>query len=175
MPSQREQGFTLIETLVAMLILTFGLLAVANLFFLAQSANKVASHQTAAVALATDVLERLKAIPYAALTPGGAPSINGGVNIASPIDMAPGLATTCNDDPGTAASSCVRPGTFNLARTIPGVGVFHVRWQVIAVSPGVGGGGAMGPYAFIRVAADTRARLLGGRALVEMSAWRILS
>jgi prepilin-type N-terminal cleavage/methylation domain-containing protein len=164
----REQGFTLIETMVAMLVLVFGLVAVANLFFLAQSANSVANHQTAAAALATDVLERLKARPFAALVPGGAPSIGGGLPPTNmqPIDMAPTLPTTCVDSP---ANNCVAGNNYTLERTIPGVGVLHARWQIVNTQTNIGS------QYFIRVAADTRARLLGGRALVEMSTWRMRS
>ena len=48
-----EAGFTLIEALVAIIILSFGLIAVTNLMLVAASSNTVANQGTAAAAIAT--------------------------------------------------------------------------------------------------------------------------
>ena len=46
--AQREAGFTLIEALVAIVILAFGLMAVTNLLVVAAASNTVGNHSTAA-------------------------------------------------------------------------------------------------------------------------------
>ena len=46
-PGAGEAGFTLIEALVAMVVLTFGLMAVTNLMLVAASSNTVANQGTA--------------------------------------------------------------------------------------------------------------------------------
>jgi type II secretory pathway pseudopilin PulG len=59
-----EAGFTLIEALIAMVILIFGLMAVANLMMIAASSNSVANQSTAATALASKQLDDLRSVPF---------------------------------------------------------------------------------------------------------------
>ena len=59
-----ERGFSLIEAMIAMVIMSFGLIAVTNLFVISAASNTVANHTTATAAAATEVMERLKAIDY---------------------------------------------------------------------------------------------------------------
>lgn len=66
-----EAGFTLVEALVAIVILVFGLIAVTNLMLVAASSNSVANQSTAAATIAAQRLEQLKAQPFTSLTPGG--------------------------------------------------------------------------------------------------------
>lgn len=65
-----ERGFTLVETLVAIVILVFGLMAVTNLLLLGASNNSVANHSSAATAIASERLEQLKQVPYRDLISG---------------------------------------------------------------------------------------------------------
>ena len=64
-----EAGFTLVEALVAIIVLVFGLMAVTNLMLVAASSNTVANQGTAAVASATRIVELTKATPFANLSP----------------------------------------------------------------------------------------------------------
>lgn len=66
-----EAGFTLIEALIATLMLAVGLSAVINLFVVAGSSNHAANHGTAATTAATETMERLKSTPFTNLVPGG--------------------------------------------------------------------------------------------------------
>jgi type II secretory pathway pseudopilin PulG len=66
-----QAGFTLMEALIAMMILTFGLIAITNLMVVAASSNAVANQSTGAATAASMQLERLKAQTYTALATGG--------------------------------------------------------------------------------------------------------
>jgi prepilin-type N-terminal cleavage/methylation domain-containing protein len=66
--ARREQaGFTLVEALCAIVILSFGLMAITNLMLVAATSNTVANQSTAATALATQQMEVLKATNFLAL------------------------------------------------------------------------------------------------------------
>lgn len=79
LPSRRDAGqagFTLVEVLVAIVILVFGLMAVTNLLLVAASSNSVAKQGTSAAAAASAQMEALKATPFVTLAatataPGG--------------------------------------------------------------------------------------------------------
>ncbi|MBI4482378.1 MAG: prepilin-type N-terminal cleavage/methylation domain-containing protein [Acidobacteria bacterium] len=55
-----QRGFTLIETMVAMVILIFGVIAVSNLFIVAVSNNALARSKTTAMATAQQRMDELK-------------------------------------------------------------------------------------------------------------------
>jgi len=60
----KEDGFTLIEVLVAISILSFGLLAVASMQLAAIQANSFAIETTEALNVAQDKMEELIALPF---------------------------------------------------------------------------------------------------------------
>jgi prepilin-type N-terminal cleavage/methylation domain-containing protein len=66
-----EAGFTLVEALVAIVVLAVGLMAVSNLFVIAINSNVVANRGTAAAAIASQQLEQLKKVPFDQLVVGG--------------------------------------------------------------------------------------------------------
>lgn len=66
-----EAGFTLVEALIAVVILVFGLMAITNLMLVAASSNSTANQGTAATSIASQRLELLKAVPFNNLTAGG--------------------------------------------------------------------------------------------------------
>lgn len=104
--SRRPQaGFTLVEALIAMVILSFGLIAVTNLMLVATTSNTVANQSTAAASIASQRMEQLKALSFtdAGMTAGG--------NVTTD--------TT---------------GFFDDVQ-VPGVGTVHTRWQVTDVDP----------------------------------------
>ena len=59
-----EDGFTILEVIIAVSILTFGLLAVASMQTTAIRGNYNASHITEATTVAQDRLEELVGLPY---------------------------------------------------------------------------------------------------------------
>ena len=59
-PKSSSEGFTIIEALIAMAILSVGLLAMGSLLVSIMGYNKSAGHVTAATTLAQDKIEELK-------------------------------------------------------------------------------------------------------------------
>ena len=111
-----QAGFTLVEALVAVVVLIFGLMAVTNLLLVAASANTVANQGSAATASATQVMDVLRSTPWNELVPGG------------DLDNDVGPAVDCRALP-------VPINTYNCDDTIQGVGVIKTRWLL---TPGVG-------------------------------------
>jgi hypothetical protein len=141
-----EAGFTLIETLIAIIILVFGLIAISNLFIVAGSMNTVANHSSATAAIASEVMDRLRAVPFDNLTPGP-------VNTDQQLNLRP-VATLNGPNPSSIItlslnfpeSGCMEPQSkcveddrllqgYDLLRTVPGVGLIQAKWQIIDVSP----------------------------------------
>lgn len=110
-PRSGEAGFTLVEALVAMVVLVFGIIAVANLMIFAASANSVGNASTVATAMASRELERLKGLPFthASLEAGG-------------------------DLDGTDF-----PSAYSIEETVAGVGTVRTRWEIEEVGPVVPG------------------------------------
>ena len=103
-----QEGFTLIEAVVATGILIVGLVAISNLMFVAISSNSIANWQTGSTFLAGQKLEELRSTHFDTL-----------------LDSAPD-------------SLDVDQAGFNEEVTVNGLGVFHTRWRVqtvTAVSP----------------------------------------
>lgn len=96
----REGGFTLLEVIIAISILTFGLLAVASMQTTAIRGNDNASNITEATTFAQDTLEDLMALRY---TNSGLDDVNPGFGtptthaIAAPTGYT-GLSYTVDDD-----------------------------------------------------------------------------
>jgi prepilin-type N-terminal cleavage/methylation domain-containing protein len=61
---RNEDGFSLIEVMVAIVILTVGLLSLAQMMVLATNSNTLSGRMTSCSALAKEQLERLKAAPF---------------------------------------------------------------------------------------------------------------
>ncbi len=86
-----EAGFTLVEALVAMVILAFGLIAVSNLLIVATGSNGIANNMTASTTVASARMEQMKAIPFLQLVPGGAVASDVAGYFAD--DVVPGVGT----------------------------------------------------------------------------------
>lgn len=122
MRRQGEAGFTLVEALIAIVILVFGIVAVTNLFLVAINSNKIGSTMTAATELATQAMERVRAIPFTQVTTGG--------DLESDVGGIAGCDETPPPGPDT---NCVVAGNFNAVRSVSGVARFKTRWTIAQV------------------------------------------
>ncbi len=154
-----EAGFTLVEVLIAIVILAFGLVAVTNLLVVAGSSNSLASHTTAAAAEASEVLERLKAVPFLTLVAGG--------------DLTADAGSIASCDATADANQCVVPANFNQFRTIPGVGQVKTRWQIVSVPSAVMAGETTGSAFYITVRSEGLGPLTRQRSRAEFTTFRV--
>ena len=69
--SKRESGFTLLEVIIAISILTVGMLAVASMQTAAIRGNSFANQATESITWAQDKMEDLMALTYSAVANGG--------------------------------------------------------------------------------------------------------
>ncbi len=88
---KRDDGFTLIEVLISLIILSVGMLGIAGLYVHSMKAGRTSMFRHHAVTLAGDVGDRIRANPRAgpayALAGSNKNCVNGGVD-CSPADMA---------------------------------------------------------------------------------------
>jgi len=62
-PLKKQQGFTLLESLISLTVLSIGLLGIAALFFEGLRSGRTAIYRTEAVYLAGDMADRIRANP----------------------------------------------------------------------------------------------------------------
>jgi type II secretory pathway pseudopilin PulG len=117
-----EAGFTLVEALVAIIVLVFGLMAVTNLMLVAASSNTVANQGTAAVTSATRVMDLIKTTSMAS---AGAITMPIGGDPFDPTDAA--TAKECSD-------TTLQVNEWHCLDTVPGVGVVHTHWWITATT-----------------------------------------
>jgi Tfp pilus assembly protein PilV len=140
-----EAGFTLVEALVAIVVLIFGLMAVTNLMLVAASSNTVANQGTAAVTSATRVMDMLKTTTFTDLTTGG-----------TTFDTADG-GDPC-DDPDLSFDA------WHCSDAVPGVGVVHTHWWITATDET--------RLLHIRVQSEGTGALTGARSRAEFTTFR---
>jgi type II secretory pathway pseudopilin PulG len=150
----REEGFTLVESLVAIVILVFGLIAVTNLMLVAASSNAVANQGTGATASASERMEVLRNMQFATLlASAGAGSLTSNVGPTGPCS------------PPGAGAIPMPPATYNCTDDLPGVGTIVTRWQITAV-PGTG------RMVFIQVRSEGTGALSQTRSRAEFTTLR---
>jgi type II secretory pathway pseudopilin PulG len=144
-PRPSEAGFTLVEALIAIVVLVFGLIAVTNLLLVAATSNMVASQATAATTAASRVLDMLKTTSYENLVAGG----NLGVVMSGATPMC----------------AVALPASFECRDDVDGVGVMHVRWIVTPVA-------ADARLTFIEVRSEGQGVFAAGRTLADFTTLR---
>ena len=152
-----ESGFTLIEALVAIVVLAVGLIAVTNLLVVGAASNTVGNHSTNTTTIATETIERLRNIPFAVSASPAPPVPQLTVSPAGAIDATP----TCDDN--VVANNCVRPGNFQAFKDVPGVGRVNTTWEIVQID---------GQTLFIRVRSESTAALARRRARAEFTTIR---
>ena len=89
--SKRVQGFTLVEVLIALIILSVGMLGIAGLYVHSMQAGHTSLFRHNAVTLAGDIADRIRANPRAvgayALAGANNNCVDGGIN-CTPAQMA---------------------------------------------------------------------------------------
>lgn len=146
-PRTDESGFTLVEALVAIVILAVGLVAVTNLLVVGAASNTIGNHSTNTTTIATETLERLRNISFELMQPSPAGSIDATV--------------TCDDN--VIANNCVRPDNFQAFKNVPGVGRVDTTWEVVRID---------GQTLFIRVRSDSTSALARRRSRAEFTTMR---
>jgi Tfp pilus assembly protein PilV len=109
-----DRGFTLVEVLVAFLLVISVMAGVAGLFSIATRAAREARVQTAMLAMAADEVEAWRALPWDALT----------VSPADALDR---------DEDGFADRLDARGA---IVSDDDGAAVYIRRWQVVGAGPG---------------------------------------
>jgi hypothetical protein len=143
-----ESGFTLVEALVAMVVLIFGLMAVTNLMLVAASSNSVGNQGTAAVTSATRVMDMMKATSFDTLD-----NQTGGIEPFSAIDG----GKAC-DDPTLAVDE------WHCTDDVPGVGRVHTHWYISATDDD--------RLLHLRVRSEGTGALSGARSRAEFTTFR---
>ena len=138
-----ERGFSLIEVLIAILILTIGLLSLAQMMLIATNSNALSGRMTASAALAKEQLELLKAAPFymnpADISSG---SINPMLQVGGDIDVDQSVG-------GQDYFQYYDPDGQPLVPNGPDGGAYVVRWQVEEVVPPLGNGTL--PLSMVRI------------------------
>jgi prepilin-type N-terminal cleavage/methylation domain-containing protein len=132
--SRGESGFSLIEVLVAVVILTVGLLSLAQLMVLATNSNQLSGRMTSSASIAKERLELLKAAPF---------YTNVAAKVVNPLLTAGG---DLNNNAGGYFQYYDADG-----RPLPGQAgaLYLVRWQIQTVVPPAGAGAL--PLAMLRI------------------------
>jgi type II secretory pathway pseudopilin PulG len=144
-----EAGFTLVEALVAIVVLVFGLLAVTNLMVVAASSNSVANQGTAAVTSATHAMDLLKSTSFDNLV------LAVGTGIG--WETQPGGGKPCSDPTLNANDA-------HCDDDVPGVGMIHTHWWITAT--------ADPRLLYIRVRSEGTGALAGARSRAEFTTFR---
>lgn len=81
--SSRQVGFSLVEVLIALIIMSVGMLGIATLFVQSMQAGRTSMFRHHAVTLAGDVADRIRANPRAGVAYQGQPAENDCVDSGS--------------------------------------------------------------------------------------------
>jgi type II secretory pathway pseudopilin PulG len=157
MKSSNQSGFTLVEALVAIVVLVFGLIAVSNLMLVATSSTSAANQGTGAAAEGSRMMETLMATNWPLLVPGGDVNVDVGAPGAHCDGLIPAGVYNCEANV---------QNTTGIPSGVPGVGPVHVRWEIKVAIPGAV------RTLYIRVQAEGTAPLAAGRSRATFSMFR---
>ena len=132
---QRQRGFTLLESLISLVVLSIGMLGIAALYVEGLRAGRTAVYRTTAVNLAADLMDRIRANRGATVAYAGGPALNNCVNQANdctPAEMAQHDLQLWENEIGQR----VPPGSASSVVFLPGPVVDTYRIQVQWPEPG---------------------------------------
>lgn len=98
---QHQKGFTLLEALISLVVLSVGMLGIAALYVEGLRAGRTAVYRTTAVTLAADLMDRIRSNRGALAAYAGGPGLNNCVNQATdctPAEMAAHDLQIWNDE-----------------------------------------------------------------------------
>jgi type IV pilus assembly protein PilV len=119
---RRVRGFTLVEVLIALIVLSIGLLGIAAMYVETLRANRSALVRTQAIALASDLADRIRANRLPANNYTGS-----GVNAQAVVDLAAWTDLVEDQLPGGAGAVLFRAGT----ATTPAQYMIEVSWTEV--------------------------------------------
>lgn len=145
-----EQGFTLVESITAIVILMVGLVAVANLMLVSTTSTTVANHMTATSAEASRVMDMLKTIPWEDLRCTRATSLTADLpstNSTSSLTTTAGVLNTAN-----------------IYSDVRGIGRIRTRYRVVNVDRHT---------RYITVQSESMGRVATGKAQATFTSLRV--
>lgn len=152
-----QEGFTLIEALIAIVILMVGLVAVTNLLLVAATSNQIGNLTTAASAEASETLERLKTLDYLTVLAAGGASQGSLTADVGPANTTPSVT------PDIRVGAAL---TYHMYRSIPTLGIIRTRWTIQLNNSGPT------QTAFIMVESQALQQLGADLSKAQFSTWR---
>lgn len=129
-PARRaHRGFTLVEALVALLVLSVGLLGIAALYVETLRASRMSLYRTQAVNFATDLADRMRAnrLPATAYNCGSPCVPASGGNAVATADLTDWMGRIGASLPGGTANVTFVAGT----ATTPDAYLIEVEWTEV--------------------------------------------
>ena len=124
----KESGFTLLEILVAMLVLSIGLLGLAGLMASSMRNNLSASHRTQATWMAYDIIDRMRANRASAIAGNYATSV--GAPVACTVAAPTGSVQAQDIAAWKSQLACVLPtGDGSIAVTNAARATVVIQWD----------------------------------------------
>jgi type IV pilus assembly protein PilV len=132
-----QRGFGLIESLVALVVISVGMIGIAALYGQGLGASRTAYYRTQAVNLAADMADRIRVNRRGGASYGGAAANNGcdpggGVN-CTPAQMAAHDLSVWQAQVGTLMPAGV--GVVQFAGTTPPTYTIQVTWTEVGLGP----------------------------------------
>ncbi len=112
--TRNDRGFSLIEVMVSIVILTIGLLSLAQMMVLSTNANSLSGRMTSCSALAKEQLERLKAAPF----------------FSAPATLTRNPLLLAGGDVNATVAGYSQFYDVDGQPSAQGAGILEVRWQI---------------------------------------------